>query len=72
MGGWHSDNTSAPLSQGAMSGYIFNEITQPQFITHVNCKLAIQSLNASLSNAIYGKSATVQPQATCVQYLIKY
>ena len=29
-------------------------------------------LNASLSNSLYGSSTTVQPNATAVQYLIKY
>ena len=30
------------------------------------------SFNASKSNAIYGKSTTVQPPAVCVNYIIKY
>ena len=30
------------------------------------------NLKANSSNALYGKSTTVQPQSLCVQYLIKY
>ena len=61
-----------PLSQGAMSGFLFNRTTEPAFAGGTKYPLALQSLNASLSNDIYSKSSTVQPNSMIIQYLIKY
>ena len=41
--------------------------------TGSNCvRETVMSFNASLSNSIYGKSDTVQPNSVCVNYIIKY
>ena len=67
------------LTMGYAFGAFSNGITDDSAVAHplentvyhVTGKDGI-TLNASLSSSVYSKSATVQPSAMSIQYLIKY
>ena len=58
--------------QGAGAFSIGTNSNDANIMAEVSGTVPWFQFNASQSNAIYGKSTTVQPQSFCVQYLIKY
>ena len=58
------------IASGAMS--IFNWGTTGVQGTYTHARTADIGFDASLSNAIYGASDTVQPKSVTVLYFIKY